>query len=199
MEWIWRPNLFVAFQDADDFWHLDKLKIQYPYLVAGDVHLICTAVRCYEDAPEDIWDAQIKEDVLVKPLTRDWVLWRNVMVTISVIIRNDTNYRFCANRRRGADMELWLNIVLSGKKALFITTPLAYTRKLFYGAGGLSKDLLKAELAQQKNLSGVRDIGFISAAYWMVLSFWSYLKYMRRCLIVFMRVLINAFKMGMRT
>ncbi|MAH04054.1 MAG: glycosyltransferase family 2 protein [Pseudomonadota bacterium] len=179
---------FVAFQDADDFWHLDKLKIQYPYLEADDsVHLICSVVGCYEGKPDDHWGRALKTPVSVKTLSRDWVLWRNVMVTISVIIRNNKKYRFRTDKRRGSDMGLWLSIVLSGHKALFVTTPLAFVRKPLFGAGGLSGNIRKAEVAHQRNLLDMREKGFISERYRKALSFWSYLKYLRRILIVSLR------------
>ena len=119
-----------------------------------------------------------------KRLTERWVLWRNVMVTISVMIRNNKEFRFRTDKRRGSDMGMWLSIVLSGRKALYLPEELAFTRKPLFGAGGLSGNLKKAEIAQQRNLKDLENQGYISPRYYNVLSLWSHLKYRRRTLIV---------------
>jgi|TARA_R110002126_G_scaffold291807_1_gene459706 glycosyltransferase involved in cell wall biosynthesis len=175
---------FVAFHDADDFWHLDKLKIQYNYFAEDDdLYLICSQVGCFEGNPDNKWSCALNK-VHPKRLTERWVLWRNVMVTISVMIRNNKEFRFRTDKRRGSDMGMWLSIVLSGRKALYLPEELAFTRKPLFGAGGLSGNLKKAEIAQQRNLKDLENQGYISPRYYNVLSLWSHLKYRRRTLIV---------------
>jgi teichuronic acid biosynthesis glycosyltransferase TuaG len=174
----------IAFQDADDFWHLDKLKTQYQYFADDDeLYLVCSKVGCYEGEPDEIWSGALDASAATT-LSKEWVLWRNVMVTISVMIRNDPKFRFSVDKKRGSDMGLWLDIVLSGHKALYIPTKLAFTRKQLFGAGGLSGDIKKAEKAQQKNLRDMEKKGYISKLYLVVLQLWSYSKYLRRSLIV---------------
>ncbi len=178
---------FVAFQDADDFWHVDKLKIQYDYLAKDDeLYLVCNVVKCFQGKPDDRWAVPLKLHK-IKTLSRHAVLWRNVIITNSVVIRKDKNFRFSERKKRGSDTGLWLSIILSGHKGICISEPLSFMRKPFFGAGGLSGNMHKAEIAHQRNLLEMRDLGLISEAYRKVLSMWSYIKYMRRKLIVTFR------------
>lgn len=171
---------FVAFQDADDFWHLDKLKHQYAYFEKDDdLYLVCSRVGLFEKKPDEKWSEDI-DIVGAKALTPRWVLWRNVMVTISVMIRKKDEFRFRTNKRRGSDMGLWLDIILSGHKGVFIPSELAYVRKHLVGAGGLSGNMKKAEIAHQRNLREMHEKGYISLRYLKILSFWSYMKFVRR-------------------
>jgi len=178
---------FVAFHDADDFWHLDKLKTQYTYLANDDdLYLICNTVVCFGGKPDNRWSLPLKK-ITTKRLSRHAVLWRNVIITNSVIIRKDKAFRFSENKKRGSDTGLWLSIILSGHKGLCIQQPLSFMRKPFFGAGGLSGNMRKAEIAHQRNLIEMRDKDLISERYRKVLSLWSYMKYMRRKFIVFCR------------
>ncbi len=182
---------FIAFHDADDFWHLDKLKTQYAYLANDDdLYLICNVVQCFEGAPEERWNLPLAKTTF-KTLSRHRVLWRSVIITNSVIIRKDKAFRFNENKKRGSDTGLWLRIILSGHKSGCIMQPLSFMRKPFYGAGGLSRDIHQAEIAHQLNLVEMRERDLLAEGYRKILSLWSYLKYMRRKLIVSCR---NVFK-----
>lgn len=174
----------VAFQDADDFWHVDKLKVQYKFFADDpDLYFVCSSVGLYEQDPKDRWDEELPEIKATK-ISKQRVLWRNFLTTSAVVIRKKDEFKFDNRRRRASDMGLWLEIILSGHKSLFTKEPLAFARKPLYGAGGLTKNIKKLEIAHQQNLVNIHRKGFISQPYLYILRLWSHMKYLRRLMIV---------------
>jgi glycosyltransferase involved in cell wall biosynthesis len=179
---------YLAFQDADDFWHPRKLEIQFKVLEADPkISLSCHAVGVWPpDKPivfEDI-EFDVKK---IKPVDSQMSLWVTRLHTDSIIMKNVPKYRFDETMRRGGDMLMWLEVVLSTDWNVYHDVSMAWKAKEHYGAGGLSGDLWKAEMANQYSIRALMKKGLISPIYAKALSAWCYLKLLRRYVILALR------------
>jgi teichuronic acid biosynthesis glycosyltransferase TuaG len=129
----------IAFLDADDVWHKDKLQMMknilqqrpdilllyHPYVVAGD------------DSGQYTDNISIEENAIVHKLPFTQLLLRNAMATPCVIMRNETAFRFTTSMRYMEDYDLWLRI---GYKhpVYFIGLPLTRIGRPILSKGGLS-------------------------------------------------------------
>lgn len=172
----------IAFLDADDYWHPQKLEIQHRFFEEDpDLALVCHRVVHREGSPRTLPFFAHNFVPVSDVLKHRTVLLRNIMVTISVMIRKPENgLRFDESKRRGSDMLFWLEIVLGGGKAVMIEENMSFTQKPLCGAGGLSGNIWKAEMAQQHNLYMLWQRGYIGLPTCLFLRGFSLLKMVRR-------------------
>lgn len=181
---------YLAFLDSDDYWHPQKLEIQYGFFERDpDLALSCHGVKYREGKPETLELFKADYEHSTKILKDSNVLFRNVMVTISIMIKKPENLVFDESKPRGSDMLFWLEIVLRGGKAMWIRDYMSFTAKPLYGASGLSGNIWKAEMAQQDNLNKLWKRGYISRPYALFLRAFSFAKMIRRYMIYMLRVL----------
>ncbi|MGN7158179.1 glycosyltransferase family 2 protein [Dietzia cercidiphylli] len=170
---------YVAFLDADDAWHPQKLEIQH---------------RVMEDHPDaalschSFDNASLPGPIVTVPNPRSlrllsWLI-TNRASTPTVMLRADITARFPDGRRHSEDYQLWLTIAASGQKTIYIPLLLGRCFKPFYGHSGLSGQLHQMELGQLRSikhgLSGRRSTALLIP----VVSAWSILKYFRRLVLV---------------
>jgi glycosyltransferase involved in cell wall biosynthesis len=100
----------IAFLDADDEWHPEKLAYITQALVAiPNAQLVFHNYRLYS-RPQPYFPAS----VLPKPLSFFRLLRGNCIVTSCAVIRTDLGYRFNEQMRHTEDYDLWLRITYSG-------------------------------------------------------------------------------------
>ena len=181
---------YLAFLDSDDYWHPQKLEIQYGLFEADpDLVLSCHGVKCRAGTPETLERFGNGYEPSTKVLKNQHVLFRNVMITISIMIKKPDDLVFDESKPRGSDMLFWLELVLRGGKALWIRDYMSFTAKPLYGAGGLSGNIYKAEMAQQNNLYKLWKRGYISLPYSLFLRMFSCAKMIRRYFIHYKLIL----------
>lgn len=141
--WTNATQPYIAFLDADDAWHPDKLKIQYQMMLAEPDTALSGHLYRWSKTE------QVTETVLPAPaVSRIGILsllLKNRFSTPTVLLKRDIPFRFTAGKKYCEDYELWLQIVASGRKAVFIHLPLAFLYKAPYGENGLSAQLWKME------------------------------------------------------
>ncbi len=183
--WAMATQPYVAFLDADDAWHPEKIEIQFAYMsshpdvvLCGHGHRILRDVDCKPD-----W-------VLVHGSTlqiHKWALLsENRFITPSVMVRRDIAQRFFPDKRHMEDRLLWLQVVLGGGKVVRMGTDLAATYKRPYGAAGLSSNMWKMTLADVDNYRVLHAAGSLSLLGTYLLMVFSILKFMRRLIILIM-------------
>lgn len=177
--WAMATQPYIAFLDADDAWHPEKLAIQYTHMSAIHDLVLCG------HGHRVLQQAGIKPDwglgnLRAKPIHKWSLLLRNQFITPSVMVRREIPHRFAEGRRFMEDRLLWLEVVCSGDRVELLNLELAATYKLPYGARGLSSNLWEMTKADVSNYRILQDRGHLSAAVSLVFQLFSLLKLARR-------------------
>ena len=183
--WKEASQPYLAFLDADDSWHPKKLEMQYQWMVAHpDVVLSghqTTKISENDTLPE------LPENLVARSTNKYSLLFSNCFPTRSVMIKRDVAYRFLPDKRYAEDYLLWLTIVFNGQPAWFLESPMAYSFKEDFGDGGLTGNIWKAELGEFDTYYRILRMNLISKSMFVIVSFFSISKYIRRSCFVKMK------------
>lgn len=133
--WELARTEWIAFCDADDVWHPDKLALQGRVADGADL-LLAPRVSGPASLP-----GRVDRPIGSRRLTRWQLLAWNRVVTSSVVLRRDLPVRFTEGRSHSEDYELWLRIVLAGRVAREVPFPLVATQIEVADGQGLSSNL----------------------------------------------------------
>ena len=178
--WGRAKGKYIAFLDADDVWHPDKLKLQYSWMLE-EYKLVLTGHRC-DVIDEQAFESVNTDDLVSKKRSfffRDF-LFSNRLSTPSVMVKANLPMRFPDNLRYCEDYYLWLEIVSLYGEVGWIDLPLACLFKAKYGASGLSGELYQMERGELIALKNMYKARRITALTWTVSVLWSLLKFLNR-------------------
>lgn len=169
---------YVAFLDADDAWHPEKLNIQFRWMAQHPEVAICghqiRVIGSVNDIP-----ASSGSPSATRIGRKAWLLSCRFS-TISVMLRRDLPFRFEPGKHHAEDYLLWLRIVLNGHDAWRLEAPLAFCFKPLYGGGGLTQNLWRVEKGELDTYRRIRCEGLISYPVYVALVLYSLLKHLRR-------------------
>jgi len=145
--WEAATQTYIAFLDADDAWHPQKLEIQLRILRQNPQIQLLGAIP----PPMNAWEQEISEDKIeVLPISKNQILRTNPLETSSVVVVRQVSLRFNSVKRYCEDHFLWAALCLDDYSCFLMTRPITYIYKPF-GAGGLTKNLLKMRLGYLNN------------------------------------------------
>lgn len=180
--WRVAAQPYIAFLDADDSWHPQKIEIQYGWMHLHPEVVLSAHVRAAvgsNQAPRDEPFFSSEKAVFVRQSA--WhMLLSNRFPTTSVMLRRDIPQRFAEGKRHAEDFLLWLEICLSGAPCARTTLPLAYLYKAPFGEGGLSGDMWMMEKGELDTYRRIWKAGLLGHGKGALLVGWSLVKYMRR-------------------
>ena len=180
--WAMATQPFIAFLDADDAWHPQKIEIQYAYMSSHTEVVLCGhshRVLKHVDARHD-WALG---DWLAMPICKWQLLLSNTIITPSVMLRRSIHQRFTSGQRHMEDHMLWLEVVCNGGKINKLSAELAAIHKSPFGEGGLSGQMWLMEKADLNNYKKCLQNNYISHGQWSILSIYSLVKFLRRLVI----------------
>lgn len=173
---------YIAFLDSDDKWNEEKLQMQIDILNNDqEVSLIATCVN-------ENCNKKYKDVVEIK---FNQLLFKNYFFTPTIIVKKSVIEDvglFNSSKKYSEDFDLWLRIAKK-YKCILINRSLVICGggKPSFGYSGLSsklKEMEMGELDNYYNLYRDREIGLLK---FIIVSCYSYLKYLRRYIITKLR------------
>jgi glycosyltransferase involved in cell wall biosynthesis len=172
----------VAFLDADDIWHPQKIALQLQVIGShSECHGICGGTAFARSSSEIEYGRMDSRLYRLRPID---LLLHNPVSTRTVMLRRDFKLRFAEHKKNSEDYQLFLTAVLMGFNLYFCNTKLAYCFKAEYGEDGLSASLQSAHKGHVDSLQRVKNQGLISPALYLLLRLLAQAKHYRRRLFV---------------
>lgn len=169
---------FVAFLDADDAWHPEKIKLQYTFMVSHPEFTLTGHRHRQLECPPTKHPA-ITQDTFDTVSYRALLL-SNRFITPSAMIKRATPCRFDADKRHMEDFHLWLTVAAGGGKIAILDAELAYIFKAPFGEIGLSADILAMEKGELDCYRKLHHAGHLGGGATLALSAYSCAKFLRR-------------------
>jgi glycosyltransferase involved in cell wall biosynthesis len=175
---------YIAFLDADDTWHPCKLEIQHAWMLNNPTismsgHPVVLDGKYLPELTCDQIEARL--------VSFSQLLIKNCFPTPSVMILRTTPFRYLEEARQAEDYLLWLSVVGNSYSAALLNAPLAVVYKGLYGDSGLSGDLYGAYQGVVRAYKILENQGLIYTPTYLILRCYSYLKYLRRLIIISMK------------
>lgn len=174
---------YLAFLDADDEWHKDKLHIQYDQIKKYNAKFVSTTYT-YDDLCE-------VNEVKVKQYSFDDFLVSNRTSTPCTVLSKevfDAVGGFSDTQRYSEDYFLWLNVVYKEPLYMIYEPSLVKLHKSAYGDSGLSSRLWEMEKGELGNFYHCYKKGYISIPKYIPLTIFSLIKFSIRVIKVFLKI-----------
>lgn len=183
--WSLAQQPYIAFLDADDAWHVEKIKVQYNFMLNNpDVILSGHGHKIVKTNNPLNWNIPSLE---IKTIKKFKILLSNQFVTPSVMMKNNKQYSFNATKRYVDDHLLWLTIAYDNNNIVKLNIDLVAIYKPLYGASGLSSNLWKMEKSELDNYMILYKKNKINISLFGFTLVYSFAKYIRRLLILGLR------------
>jgi glycosyltransferase involved in cell wall biosynthesis len=176
--WDRAQQPWVAFLDADDTWHPQKLQWQME-AVAKDPQIAMVS-HPMDVQPRSASPSPLRSPPKAHIVARHLVMLRNPFPTASLVLRRDLPFRFDESRRRAEDFLLWAQILLSGYRCAKLDQVLASYHKPPFGAGGLSGDMDAMYLAAIDVRRHLHQLGLLGWWQWQLVEAMAWLRHLRR-------------------
>jgi glycosyltransferase involved in cell wall biosynthesis len=173
---------YIAFLDADDAWHPNKLEIQYSFMKSHADVVVCGHRHRQENSLVNWGNYALNESFI--NLNFRSILFSNKFITPSVMIFRMIDERFTDSQRHMEDFRLWLTIAQRGGRIVRLDAELACIFKPIFGESGLSSNLVFMELAELQTYLAVCKSNLLTLPLVFFLFPLSIIKFIRRLLIV---------------
>ena len=182
--WDAAQSGYLAFLDADDAWHPQKLEIQLQFMLSHPEAALSGHGAVIDAAFPPL---PAPGNIAFETVTFTQLLFANRFVTPSVMLKTSLPYRFRSGQRHMEDHLLWMQIATRGATVLRLGAELAVTFKPAYGASGLSSNLWQMEKAECGNYIFLAQSGTITRYSALALCAFSALKFLKRLIVVGLR------------
>ncbi len=184
--WMRAKYPLIAFLDADDSWHPEKLRVQYTYM-RDNPSVVASGHQCLF-----VPDGAVEPELLscsfsTTPINLKSLLFKNAFSTPTAMVKREIDYQFPEKRRFSEDVFLWQQIAADEFPLVRIEAPLAFVHKQFYGVAGLSSNLWKMEGGELLNFVALYRGEKIAACLMVLAILFSVLKFSKRLIVSWLR------------
>ena len=148
--WDAATQEYVAFLDADDAWHPDKIFLQFSWMKYHS-NIKVTGHRCIMIAPNAILPKiTIEFPFSISEISKLSLLLSNPFNPSAAMLERTIPYRYDSTSGHDEDSLLLLQIGLDGNRIAYLNADLAYVIKTL-GKTGASRNLLKMRFGNIRN------------------------------------------------
>ena len=190
--WDLAVSEYIAFLDADDVWHPDKLKIQFEFMKSNQRISISGHSHQIKSSVSEPWS---RSSPFQFKVVRKWSLFfSNQFCTPSVMLKREIPFRFLKGKRYAEDYLLWIQICLSDFGVAKLDIPLVATFKENFGSSGLSSYLIKMQLGEIDCYWNLYKLRLINLILFFALCVYSAIKFFRRLVLTGFRKILGLLK-----
>jgi len=177
--WNLASSDFVAFLDADDSWHPQKLELQLKFFTENPGEVACGTIHQIAGQTEAT-QVTIDSTSGISKFSLNDLLRRNRFTTPSTMLRRNIAQRFDPDLRLAEDYLLWMSIAADHGHVSRINQPLTTLHKPIFGSAGLSSKTLAMFVGEIRALNSLRTTMRLSNSKFAFSVLWSALKLVRR-------------------
>lgn len=173
---------YIAFLDADDEWHAEKVERQMKVMQAPEAPAFSAHLKFFSSQD---WPSRLTENVTEFD---HWdILLKNPAAISTVMMRRDSIRYLFPEWYAGEDYAFVAANLLSGITARKINLALARADKPAFGASGLSARMLDMQLGEMRVHRFLMRQGLVGLPEYCVLVPWTLLKFARRIVLHMLR------------
>ncbi len=174
---------WISFLDSDDTWVPNKNEIQINLLKKYTYIDFLSGESLFQD--NQIHTLPNLESVMPQDLEIRKMLFKNRVSTRTVILRKEIPLRF--SEGLSEDFKLWLNLLNEGYRGVFVKIPMANIYRMEFSKGGISSKRTYHEYFELKAIFSLWSK--YNKKILVIASLFSIVKYLRRQIIVFLRII----------
>jgi glycosyltransferase involved in cell wall biosynthesis len=183
--WELASQDYLAFLDADDIWHPQKLEIQFSWMKRNpEIDFSGHPILTYQENQDFSSSFLNNLNKNPKVISKMRLLTSNIFPTPSWLFKSSLSKKF-KQEYFGEDYLWLLENYFSNHKMVFFNLPLCYCLRPQYSQGGLSGALWSMEKAELKAYQEIWKNHHISNLEYGLISLYSLMKYSRRILLSF--------------